>query len=516
MLRRALCLLGLLAVTLLAATDARAERRVALIVGNADYKHASRLRNPLNDANDMAKVLRSLGFEVVVGTDLDQQAFASQVDQFGRMLEGADVGLFFYAGHGLQVNDKNYLVSTQAKLENEFLIPAETVELDAIIRLMESRTRVNLVFLDACRNNPLADRLRQNLAAANRSVALGRGLARIEPTGRDTLVAFAAAPGQEAADGRDRNSPFTAALLQHLPKPGVEVSVMLKGVTAQVRRETNNAQRPQQLSDMSRTFYFAKPDAVIAAAQPQPKVSNPPPDHSIELAYWNSARAVNDCESVRAYLDRYPTGIFADLAKLSERRLCESTRKVVVVETELPPAKPQSPTSVTADQGQTASPSSPSQIVALPSPAAPGTGQDVDSRRNAGQADLARNLQRELARVGCSAGQPDGVWGSRSRDAIREFNRHARASLDPDVPSRDALAAIEKQRSRVCPPESKPPRSQREPVRAKQPSSPVERGTAGTKDWRSISPLCQSAYIQGGRTCCTYDPPGGTPRIICP
>jgi hypothetical protein len=552
MIRRALALLGLLAVVL-AAADARAERRVALVIGNATYEHASALRNPINDARDMAATLKNLGFEVMVGTDLDQRAFASMIDQFGRMLEGADVALFFYAGHGLQVNDKNYLVSTRAKLENEFLIPAETVELDAIVRLMESRSRINLVFLDACRNNPLADRLRQNLVASNRSVSLGRGLARIEPTGRDTLIAFAAAPGQEAADGRDRNSPFTAALLDHMPKPGVEVSVMLKEVTAQVRRETHNAQRPQQLSDMSRTFYFAKAEPVVAAAPP-PKPVQTQSDHSIELAYWNSARSVNDCESVRAYLERYPSGIFADLARLSEKRLCDTSRKIAVIET-VPPPAPQPPSQVVAatppaqapapavsppSQSEAARISSPSpasvpsetKVAALPDPAIPDPGPAQEPDSGVG-ADLARELQQELARVGCSAGRPDGLWGSRSRDAVRQFNRYARASLDPDMPSQEALAAVREHRDRVCPLEPvltkpAPPKRElaptrrereREPARVREraPASTAQRAPVSTpsKDWRSISPLCESAYPMAGRTCCTYDPPNGAPQIIC-
>jgi len=538
MLRRFLLLLGLVAAVLTAA-EARAERRVALVVGNAHYEHASTLRNPLNDAADIAESLKKLGFEVLVARDLDQRAFATQIDQFGRMLEGADVGLFFYAGHGLQVNDKNYLVSTKARLENEFLIPGETVELDAIIRLMESRTRVNLVFLDACRNNPLADKLRQNLVAANRSVSLGRGLARVEPTGRDTLIAFAAAPGQEAADGRERNSPFTAALLNHLPKPGVEVSVMLKQVTAQVRQETNNAQRPQQLSDMSRTFYFAKAEAAapVSTPAPAPRVPQPVPDHSIELAYWNSARSVNDCDSVRAYLERYPNGIFADLAKLSERRLCEVNRKVTVVETEppqapsrpaaLPRPAPVSPVASAPEPTPPAAAPAPAEtkVAALPNPSEPPAPSEPDSEA---QTDLARDVQRELQRVGCAAGRPDGIWGSRSRSAVREFNQHAQASLDPDVPSTEALAALQKHQSRVCPPEEPPTRVRREPIQKREPvqrrerilpaerrQAPVSRPTAA-KDWRSISPLCQSAYYSGGKMCCTFDPENGPPRIICP
>src|SRR5262249_39848259 len=323
------CLIAVLGVIgCLAATQALAERRVALVVGNAQYAHTPALPNPRNDAQDIADALRRVGFEVTLGYDLNQTKFARIIDDFARALDGADVGLFFYAGHGLQVNEKNYLVSTEAKLESTFLVPSETIELDAIIRLMESKTGTNLIFLDACRNNPLTDNLKRNLAAINRAVNVGRGLARIESTGRDTLVAFSSAPGQEAADGRGRNSPFTASLLRHLPKPGLEVSVMLKEVTADVRRETNNAQRPQQLSDMSKTFYFVKADPAVATA-PLPSVQIAPvapadPVDPLDVAFWQSAAAANECESIRAYLRRFPNGKFVDLARISERRLCKA------------------------------------------------------------------------------------------------------------------------------------------------------------------------------------------------
>src|SRR5207248_945365 len=194
MLPRLMMWLGVVAAVLLPA-GAQADRRVALVVGNAAYKNATTLRNPVNDATDVAGILKSLGFDVLLATNLDQQEFARTIDKFAHALDEADVGLFFYAGHGLQMNEINYLVSTNAKLESEFLLSSETIELDVIVRLMESKAAVNLVFLDACRNNPLAENLRRSLTSLKRAVNMGRGLARVEVSGRDTLVAFAAAPG---------------------------------------------------------------------------------------------------------------------------------------------------------------------------------------------------------------------------------------------------------------------------------------------------------------------------------
>jgi len=349
---RDIALLGTLICVLILsgfASTAHADRRVALVVGNSAYSSAAALRNPSNDAKDMAEALKKLGFEVVLGIDLDQERFATTIETFARTLDGADVALFFYAGHGLQINDKNYLVSINAQLTNEFLITSETIQLDAVIRLMESKTPVNIVLLDACRNNPLTENLKRSLEVMRRTVTLGRGLARVDPSGRDTLVAFAAAPGQEAADGMGRNSPFTASLLQHMPKPGVEISVMLKEVASDVREATRGVQRPQQISDMSRQFFFVPRSVVASKSEPAAKAPPSAPsasraaqgveDRTLEIAFWNSARASNECDAIRAYLQKYPKGFFVDLAKLSEARLCVSERTVTMIET-VPHVKP--------------------------------------------------------------------------------------------------------------------------------------------------------------------------------
>jgi uncharacterized caspase-like protein len=446
-MRYRLTLLVSLLAVLLCSHTAFANRRVALVIGNAQYVNTIALRNPANDAEDIASMLRQLGFEVMVGLDLDQQSFARQIDAFSRLLDGADVGLFFYAGHGLQVNEKNYLVSTTAKLESEFLVPTETIELDAIIRLMESRTPLNLIFLDACRNNPLAENLRRNLIAARRAVSLGRGLAKVEASGRDTLIAFSAAPGQEATDGATRNSPFAASLLKHLPQPGLEVSVMLKLVAADVRKATQNAQRPQQLSDMTQAFYFAKADAAaapapLAAPAPTPVPAAtaapataptaalapaapippavPPGDRTSELAAWQSARSSNACEPVRAFLRKYPNGAFSDLASISEQRLCA------------PGAQP-----VAALPGRAI------EINAVPTAPAP-----------LSRAELARSIQLELLRLGCGgigAMKANGQWDVASQGALRLFNRHAKLKLDVSDPSQATIDALRERDGRVCP-----------------------------------------------------------------
>lgn len=568
MLRQLKFALVLLAVSLTGALPAQAERRVALVIGNSAYVNAAALRNPRNDAADMAETLKKLGFEVELGLDLDQRGFGQIIEKFGRDLDGADVGVFFYAGHALQISDKNYLVSTTARLENEFLIASETMELEPIVRLMESKAPTNLIFLDACRNNPLADNLRRSLAATKRSANLGRGLARIEATGRDTLIAFAAAPGQEATDGSDRNSPFTSALLKRLPMPGVEVSVMLKEVAADVRRDTRNNQRPQQLSDMSRTFYFVPADAasasnMVAARRDTPETSASPSlaDRSLDVAYWNAAQSSNDCDSVRAYLQRFPNGAFIDLARLAERRLCAPARRVTVEPgpVALAPAPEPPKPSVVVDPPpappSVAAPAAPPEVPPPNIAALPEVARLSDEPRDLSR--LARNIQLELTRLGCFAGTTDGTWGKSAKDAVTKFNRYGRVKLNVEQPSDALMAALRQHDERVCPlicgrglradgdacvaiertqdGKQRAARDRREREReherkrasvherAPAPRASVEpltprqskpKATAAPKS-EFASPLCQSRIQVGSKWCCTYDPERGPSIVIC-
>jgi Caspase domain len=553
------CLMAVLGVIgCLAATQALAERRVALVIGNAQYAHTPALPNPRNDAQDIADALRRVGFEVTLGYDLDQTRFARTIDDFARALDGADVGLFFYAGHGLQINEKNYLVSTEAKLESTFLVPSETIELDAIIRLMESKANTNLIFLDACRNNPLTDNLKRNLAAINRAVSVGRGLARIEPTGRDTLVAFSSAPGQEAADGRGRNSPFTASLLRHLPKPGLEVSVMLKDVTADVRKETNNAQRPQQLSDMSKAFYFVKAEpAVVTATRPGAPIAPvaPTDPDPIDVEFWKSAAAANECEAIRAYLRRFPNGRFVDLARISERRLCKAGPEVAVAPPQRPSPPPVTP-ALTPGPAAALAPSPVTQpagaatnvAVAAPTGVPQPTAPVVSPVVAPDVVDVGRKLQKELQRVGCAATgiETDGTWGTPSREALRSFNERTRSVAVVDRPTPEALEEVRSHKERVCPtscgpgtelrgtscvakPPERPRHAARPPEREQSPRAQrhVEPGhadaprPAGSTSYANvpISPNNRNGeswiYV-GKQRCKTYEPPGSAPRIICP
>jgi uncharacterized caspase-like protein len=220
---------------------------VALVIGNGGYRHAAKLANPTNDATDMVQALRGLGFEVVQGRDLDKRAMEDTIREFGRKLDGADVALFFYAGHGMQVNGKNYLIPTDAQLERAGDLSFETVEVGQVLGQMEADQRVNLVFLDACRDNPLTRSFAR--ALGTRSGSATQGLASIQ-TAIGTMIAYATEPDAVALDGQGRNSPFTAALLKHLPTPGLEISAVMKRVRADVVEATRRKQLPWDHSSL--------------------------------------------------------------------------------------------------------------------------------------------------------------------------------------------------------------------------------------------------------------------------
>jgi formylglycine-generating enzyme required for sulfatase activity len=235
----------------------QAEKRVALVIGNSGYRHTAHLDTPGNDAAQLARKLEKLGFHVLRRTDLDATHFAETMDSFSRSLRGADVALFYYAGHGLQFRGKNYIVPVDARLKNEFSLKRETFLVTDIIELMEAQARTNLVFLDACRNNPLAEKLRRSMSST-RSALLGRGLGRMSLVNGETLLVHAAASGTETLDSHGKYSPFASALLKHIGTPGLEVEVMLKRVTRSVQTATRELQQPERLSRLTSEFYFRK------------------------------------------------------------------------------------------------------------------------------------------------------------------------------------------------------------------------------------------------------------------
>ena len=230
-----------------------AQKRIALVIGNSAYQHTSKLDNSKNDATDMTAALMKVGFQVIDGFDLDKTAFERKVRDFSVALRGAEVGLFFYAGHGLQVAGQNYLVPTDAKAESADALDWEMVRLDLVLRTMERATSTNIIFLDACRNNPLARNLARAMGA--RSAEIGRGLAAVE-SGVGTLISFSTQPGNVALDGSGRNSPFAGALVKHMSSND-DLSALLISVRNDVMTETKGNQVPWEHSALRARFYFS-------------------------------------------------------------------------------------------------------------------------------------------------------------------------------------------------------------------------------------------------------------------
>lgn len=282
---------------------AHATSRVALLVGVSNYEHAPHLANTLNDAKDMASVLRRLGFEVELLLDPDRPAFEAAVRRYGSRSIGADVTFFYYSGHALESSSHNWLLPVAASLNTERDLRYEAVDLGSIQEQTDGAAKVSLIFLDACRDNPFAQRL-----SATRRDTPPRGLAQVSiATG--VLVAFSTSPGQFAFDGPTtrRNSPFTAALLRHMETPGLEIKALLARVTKDVVETTNGIQRPWQNSSLVGDFYFVPP-SVVAAEPSTQTLAN------LEGVFWDSIRTSRDPADFRAYLTRFPRGVFVELA----------------------------------------------------------------------------------------------------------------------------------------------------------------------------------------------------------
>lgn len=274
------------------------EPRIALVIGNADYPGAM-LANPVNDARGIADRLTALRFSVTRLENASQDQMYEAIRSFGDQLRGGGVGLFYYAGHALQVRGRNYLLPVRARIEREDEIIYRTVDTGQVLDKMESaRNRVNIVFLDACRNNPFGREFR----------SVAPGLAVVDAP-YNTLIAFATAPGAVASDGGGSNGLYTQHLLQAMAEPGVGLEDLFKKVRSGVRRESAGRQVPWESTSLEVDFYFDLPPQQAA-----PAVAPAPDALTVEITFWDSVKGSADPDDLRAYLKRYPDGQFAVLA----------------------------------------------------------------------------------------------------------------------------------------------------------------------------------------------------------
>ncbi|MBK5959595.1 peptidase [Rhodoplanes elegans] len=320
-LRLVACAFAAILLATVAASDARAERRVAFVVGNGAYKSVDPLPNPAIDAKAIAGLLRNAGFEVVEGTDLGRDAMTAKLRDFALSTQGADVALFFYAGHGIAVNGKNYLIPVDADLKSEMDVKfGAAIDVDVTLDQTMSDAKVKLVLLDACRDNPFAAKIRS--ATRTRNVVVSSGLAEMK-SGEGTLIAFATGPGQTALDGETGgNSPFTRALLAHIATPGVEIQQAMTRVRAQVSEETKKQQLPWGHTNLTGSVYLNPTGApALAAIAPSPAgdaaVPSGPTRSAVseaELEFWRTIKDSNKPEELNAYLLNFPNGQFRPIA----------------------------------------------------------------------------------------------------------------------------------------------------------------------------------------------------------
>jgi uncharacterized caspase-like protein len=306
----ALSVLGIL----FGADAAKADRRVAFVVGNGTYKNVAPLPNPPIDAKAMAGVLRNAGFDVVEGINLTRDKMTERLLEFGKKTEGADIALFFYAGHGIAVDGANYLLPIDADIKSEMDVKlGNAINVDLTLDQTMNDAKVKLVFLDACRDNPFAAKIKA--ASSTRSVSVHSGLAEMK-SGEGTLIAFATGPGQTALDGQEgTNSPFTRALMANITQPGVEIQQAMTRVRAQVNEETNKGQLPWGHTNLIGAVYLSSVAAPIGSPTTAANAPGGAPAASdVELEFWRSIKDSNKPEELNAYLTNYPNGQFKSIA----------------------------------------------------------------------------------------------------------------------------------------------------------------------------------------------------------
>jgi len=296
--------------TWLCSQPAFAAKRVALVMGNSAYRNVASLANPANDSAAMSAIFRKAGFDVVeLKRDLSVSEMRRALRDFSDSVRDADIAIVYYAGHGIEINGNNYLIPVDAVLERDIDAFDEAIPLDRILTVIEPARQLRLVILDACRDNPFNKNMKRMIG----SRAIGRGLAKVEPESPNTLIAFAAKAGSTASDGDSTNSPFTAALVKFLPRPGLDLRKAFGYARDDVLKATNNRQEPFIYGSLGGEDVALVP-AADKAADATPKA---PDDATLELAFWESIKNDKNPQLFQAYLNRYPKGVFADIARIN-------------------------------------------------------------------------------------------------------------------------------------------------------------------------------------------------------
>src|ERR1700722_4806168 len=486
MSRFLLLLLGFL--FFISAEPARAEKRVALVIGISRYQQVPPLGNPAHDAAAMGALFKKAGFDVVDDKrDLGIVDLRRAVREFSEKAQDADIAVVYYAGHGIEVDGLNYLVPADAKLARDFDVDDEAVSLDRVLRALDPVKHLRLVILDACRDNPLASAIKKSVATRS----IGRGLAKVEPTTPNTLVAFATKAGAVADDGNGENSQYTSALVKYIAEPGVDVRVAFGRVRDEGLKKTSNRQEP---------FVYGSLGGDNLALVPQP--AKPPETEADARIDYEYAAQIGTRDVWDSFIEKHPTGFYANLARAQVKRLVAAEQSQAVADNarrdadeqaaqkaeklqkrleesakvqskELEEARKQAELAQEraeaarqeveqakrqaveearrqVEQAKGAANENAEKVAAL-TPDQPGQPALPASSPKIGQADIARLLQAHLKRVGCNSGKIDGDWDEGPRRSLELFNKNAKTKFDTKVASLEALDAVRNEADRVCP-----------------------------------------------------------------
>jgi uncharacterized caspase-like protein len=487
-----LCQFFLAAALLLICQPAFAQKRVALVIGNSAYQNVARLPNPVNDGATVAATLKDAGFDVVDSRhDLPAAETRRVLRDFADRTRDADIAVVYYAGHGIEVDGSNYLIPVDAKLERDTDVYDEALSLDRVLLAIEPAKRLRLVILDACRDNPFSKAMKRTVA----SRAIGQGLAKVEPTSPNMLIAYSAKAGSTAADGDGKNSPFTVALSKHLTTPGLDVRRAFGFVRDDVLKTTGNRQEPFVYGSLGGEDVPLVP----APAKIEPPASAPNPQAEARRDY-ELALQIGNKSAMSAFLAQYPDGFYASLAKLQlekfateearvaateKARLAEQERARLATEGAQKAAQTKAEADAksaeqarvaaekakqvaqdqaaaaelkraeaekaAADKAAAAKAAADGKVAAVTPAPVKETPNLAALSSGATQAEVTKSVQAELRRVGCLSGNADGNWNTASQRSLTLFNRYAKTSVDTKLASTDALDTIKSKSSRVCP-----------------------------------------------------------------
>ncbi|MGJ4928170.1 caspase family protein [Bradyrhizobium sp. HKCCYLS2038] len=411
---------------------AHAERRVALVIGNSAYRNVAKLTNPANDAALVAKMFKTAGFESVTSRfDLNINEMRKALREFAAKARDAQLAVIYYAGHGIELDGINYLIPTDATIESDTDVLDEALSLDRMLVAVEPAKQLRLVILDACRDNPFAKTMKRTMA----SRSIGRGLAKVEPNAPNTMIAFAAKAGSTAADGDAGNSPFATALAEHLPKPGLDLRKAFGFVRDDVLRSTGNRQEPYVYGSLGGEDVSLVPAPAITGAEPK-AIDNARHDYELALQ-------AGDKEAWEAYLQSYPSGFYANLARVqlkkmvAEEERLKAERRKATEQARIDGDKVAAAEKRAGDKGGDTQ-----KMAAIVMPA---------TRPGLSDSELATSLQLQLRRVGCFDGAASGNWDDASTRALTQFNGYARTNLETSAPSLAALEVLKARTSRACP-----------------------------------------------------------------